>query len=171
VVEETSAPLVVMLKLVLVAPAGTVTLGGTVAKVVLLLASVTTAPPAGAALVRVTVPCDVLPPVTLVGLSVSVESVGLLTGETVSVAVLVSLRVAKIVMVFAVASDCVVTVNVVLLAPAGIVTRDGAEATAGSLLANVTTAPPGGAAQPGVRATVPCDVPPPVTAVGFKVKV
>ena len=46
----------------LVAPAGTVILTGTVAAVVLLDASVTTAPPAGAAAVNVTVPVLVTAP-------------------------------------------------------------------------------------------------------------
>ena len=46
----------------LVAPAGTVTLTGTVAAVVLLDASATTAPPAGAADVNVTVPVLVTAP-------------------------------------------------------------------------------------------------------------
>src|SRR5919109_2162759 len=49
-------------------PAGTVTLAGTVAAL-LLLDSVTTAPPEGAALVRLAVPSEVLPPTTLAGLS------------------------------------------------------------------------------------------------------
>src|SRR4051812_44596850 len=46
-------------KLAEVARAGTVTVAGTVAAEVLLLESVTTSPPAGAAPVRVTVPVDV----------------------------------------------------------------------------------------------------------------
>jgi hypothetical protein len=50
-----------------VAPAATVTLTGTEATEVLPLASVTTAPPAGAAALNVTVPVDPVPPVTLVG--------------------------------------------------------------------------------------------------------
>src|SRR2546427_1079760 len=47
-------------KAALVAPAGTVTLAGTVATVASLLESVTTAPPAGAAALRVTVPIEEL---------------------------------------------------------------------------------------------------------------
>ena len=67
---------VVMVKLALVAPAPTVTLAGTVAAA-LLSESDTTAPPDGAAPVSVTVPCEVLPPTTLVGFTVNVERVTL----------------------------------------------------------------------------------------------
>jgi hypothetical protein len=56
-----------------VALAGTVTLAETVADE-LLDVSVTTAPPAGAAAVRVTVPVDGDPPVTEVGFSETRES-------------------------------------------------------------------------------------------------
>src|SRR5688572_18083095 len=66
---------VVTLKDALVAPAATVTLAGTVATVVLLLESATTAPPVGAAVVSVRVACELFPPVTLVGLRVRVERV------------------------------------------------------------------------------------------------
>ena len=66
------------------------TLAGTVAAAAL-LDSVTTAPPAGAALVRTTLPCDVPPPVTLVGFSVKLLRLaaggGGGTGVTVSVPV------------------------------------------------------------------------------------
>jgi hypothetical protein len=51
-----------------VLPASTVTVGGT-ATAALSLDSETEAPPAGAALVNVTVPVDELPPTTLAGLS------------------------------------------------------------------------------------------------------
>jgi hypothetical protein len=54
-----------------VSPAGTVTLIGTVAAAVLLLDNVTVAPPAGAGAVRVTVPVEETPPVTLVGFNVA----------------------------------------------------------------------------------------------------
>lgn len=67
----------------LVAPAGTVTLKGTEAAP-LLLESTTTAPPAGAALLSVTVPVeDCRPPTTLVGLRLNEESVGSGGGVTV----------------------------------------------------------------------------------------
>jgi hypothetical protein len=55
-------------KVVLVCPAGTVTLGAdTCATAVLLLDNVTVAPPVGAGPVSVTVPLEGLPPVTLAG--------------------------------------------------------------------------------------------------------
>src|SRR2546425_10918234 len=65
--------LVVTVNGALVAPAGTVTLAGTVAAAVLLLDSVTCAPPAGAGPSSVAVPVELLPPVTVVGLSASEE--------------------------------------------------------------------------------------------------
>ncbi len=67
---------VATLNVALVAPAGTVTLAGTVAAAVLLLDSVTDAPPAGAALVNLAVPCAAFPPTTLVGLSAIVDRAG-----------------------------------------------------------------------------------------------
>jgi hypothetical protein len=65
--------LVLTVNVALVAPAVTVTLDGTLAAVVLLLESVTCAPPAGAGPLRVTVPAEEFPPVTLVGFSESEE--------------------------------------------------------------------------------------------------
>lgn len=56
-------------------PAGTVMLAGTAA-VVWLLVSATTAPPLGAAAERVAVPCALLPPTTLDGLSEMLDSAG-----------------------------------------------------------------------------------------------
>ena len=70
-----------------VAPAATVTETGTVAALPLLLVSVTTAPPAGAALVSVTVPVLPALPVTAVGLTLT-PSRAAAAGFTVSVAVL-----------------------------------------------------------------------------------
>jgi len=71
-------------KVAVVLPAGTVTLEGTLAAV-LLLESVTCAPPAGAGPLSVTVPVDdCTPPTTLVGFNVSEETVGRGGGITVS---------------------------------------------------------------------------------------
>jgi hypothetical protein len=58
-------------KVALLAPAAMLTLAGTVAADVLLLERVTTAPEDGAAALSVTVPWDVLPPITPVGFSVN----------------------------------------------------------------------------------------------------
>ena len=79
--------LVLTVRVALVPPAGTVTPAGTVAALVLLLESETSAPPLGAGPLSVTVPVEELPPVTLVGLTLSEASVG---GVTVSEAVRVA---------------------------------------------------------------------------------
>jgi hypothetical protein len=80
-------------KVALVAPAGTVALEGTLAAP-LLLESRTCAPPAGAGPLSVTVPVeDCTPPVTLVGFSVSEETIGRGGGVTVRAIVVVCLKV------------------------------------------------------------------------------
>jgi FlaG/FlaF family flagellin (archaellin) len=66
----------VAVKVVLVLPAGTVTLAGTVATAVLPLVRVTTAPPVGAAPLKVTVPVDVAPETTVDGFNVTDDTVG-----------------------------------------------------------------------------------------------
>jgi hypothetical protein len=72
---ETVTVLVFTVKFALLAPSPTVTLGGTVADA-LLLERETAAPPVGAGPLSVTVPVeDCVPPVTLMGFSVSEESV------------------------------------------------------------------------------------------------
>jgi hypothetical protein len=67
--------LVVTGKVALLAPEAMFALAGTVAAAVLLLERVTTTPDDGAAALSVTVPCDGLPPTTLVGLSVREDSI------------------------------------------------------------------------------------------------
>ena len=66
---DAATTLVLTVNDALVAPAATVTLEGTLATVVLLLESVTCAPPVGAGPLSVTVPVEEFPPVTLVGFS------------------------------------------------------------------------------------------------------
>jgi hypothetical protein len=66
---------VATVKLALVCPAATITLAGTVAAA-LLRDSVTTVPPLGAAAVKITIPVELTPPVTVLGLSVSAEGTG-----------------------------------------------------------------------------------------------
>jgi hypothetical protein len=66
---------VVMLKVALVPPDGTVTLAGTAAAA-LFVARVTTAPPEGAAVFSVAVPVAPVPPVTLDGLTAIADSAG-----------------------------------------------------------------------------------------------
>jgi trimeric autotransporter adhesin len=79
------------LSAVSLAPAGTVTLAGTVAAAGLLLPSVTTRPPLGAGALRVTVPVEELPPVTLAGLRLTADRVAAAAvGFTVSVVVCVT---------------------------------------------------------------------------------
>lgn len=62
-----------MVKEASVAPAGIVKLAGVVAMAVLLLPSVIEAPPTGAGALRVTIPCEELPPITSEGLVVRNE--------------------------------------------------------------------------------------------------
>ena len=71
--------LVVTVNVALLAPAATVTLAGTVAVAVLLVRA-TAAPPVGAGPLSVTVPVEEDPPFTVVGLSATDESVGLIGG-------------------------------------------------------------------------------------------
>ena len=72
----------------LVAPAAIVTVAGTLAADVLLLEIEMTAPPGGAPVESVTLPCELVPPVTLVGFTVTACRLAASgTGLTVRVAV------------------------------------------------------------------------------------
>jgi hypothetical protein len=79
--------LLVAVKVAVLAPAATLIEAGTVAAAVLLLVSVTTIPPVGAAPFKVIVPVLFAPPITAVGLRDKAESAAWFT---VSVAVLLS---------------------------------------------------------------------------------
>ena len=95
---------VATVNLAVVAPAATVTDAGTVAALRLLLVNATTAPPAGAAALSVTVPVLFAPPVSVAGFSVIEASAGLTisaveagvvrTGVGVAVAVAIAIGVA-----------------------------------------------------------------------------
>jgi hypothetical protein len=127
---------------------------------VLLLCRVTTAPPAGAAPFNVTVPVELFPPTTEVGLFVNDDNVGALT---VRVVVRATPYVPEIVTEVFTATGVVVIVNVALREPATIVTLAGACAEV-LLLARITKAPVDGAAPLSV--TVPVELLPPTTEPG-----
>lgn len=77
---------VAILNVVEMAPPGTVTVAGTVALAGLLLLRLTVIPPGGATLVNVTVPTELVPPITVDGFSATDESAGGGAGLTVMVA-------------------------------------------------------------------------------------
>ena len=134
----------------------------------MLLDSATAKPPAGAAEVRVIVPCEDVPPVTVVGFTDTAER---LAGAAGGVTVSVALRVAppKVpVMVTGVeaVTDVVLTGNVALVTPDATVTLAGTVAVV-VLLESVTTAPPAGAAD--VSVAVADEVSPPTMLVGLSV--
>jgi len=145
-----------------VEPAATVTDAGTVAAEVLLDVSATVVPPVGAMLLKVTVPVELSPPVTEVGLRETPVKVG---AVTVKLAVCDwPFNVAVTVAVAFAATALVATVNVPVVAPAAIVAVAGTVAPA-LLEANVIERPPAGAALLIVR--VPVEDTPPATVVGL----
>src|SRR5260370_602297 len=157
---DAATALLLCVHVALLAPAGPVPVGGTVAAAVLLLVRLTTAPPLGAGPLSVTVPVEGFPPVTLTGFRPSKERVA--GGVTVSEAVCVPLPYdPEMVTEVDAATALVLTVNVALLAPAGTVTLAGTVAAAVLLLVRLTTAPPLGAGPLSV--TVPVAGFPPVT--------
>lgn len=152
-----------MVKAPEVFPCRIVTEAGTVAEE-LVLESVTTIPPAGAAAPIVTVPEAVAPPVTEVGLRATETIAG---GLTVSDALIpVPFTAAEICAVVGVPTVLVLTVKPACAAPAGTVTVAGTVAAL-TLDDRLTVNPPAGAGP--VRVTVPVDAAGPTTAVGFNV--
>lgn len=151
-----------------VCPAGIVTDGVTVAAP-LSDDKVTRTPPVGAGAPRVTVPVEVWPPDTEVGFKVSPLMVPVTVPEVVNdkAAVIVLADVAVMLAVVGDATAAVATVKVAEVCPAGIVTETGTVADPLDE-ANVTRTPP--AAAGALNVTVPVDVPPPATLVGFSVK-
>ena len=114
--------LVVAVKVAVVAPARTVTFAGTLTEV-WLLARLTSAPPDGAGVLRVTVPVELAPPRRLVGSSLSPVSP---SGLIVNVAPIeVAPNVPVIVAEACAVTDFVVTVKVAVVAPAGTETLAG----------------------------------------------
>jgi hypothetical protein len=153
----------VTVNVAVVAPAATVTLDGTVTPVTA-EASVTERPPVGAALVRVTVPVAVAGPVTEFGEIPRLVIVGALTA---SVALAdAPFADAPIVTDWFDPTATVVTVAVIVVAPAGTVTVAGTVAAA-LLEVKATLSPPLGAA--ALIVTVAVEEVPPTTDVGFSV--
>ena len=133
--------LVAIVNVAVAAPCATVTLGGTVAAP-LLLERDTDMPPAGAAPLKVTVPCDEAPPVTIVGFTDTAETVGadaVASGRTVSVAVCVTPPPLTEIVTLVCAATCdVKTLKPPAVVPAGMVTPLLTLATAGLLLVRLS---------------------------------
>ena len=152
---------VLMVKVAEDLPEATVTDAGTVAEL-LLLDSLTTKPPDGAAAVRVAVPIADAPPTTLAGATFTETSVG---GLIVRVAFTdTPLRVAVIVALVCVETETVLTVNVPEVLPAAIVKVAGTVADV-LLLESLIVNPALGAGP--VNEIVAVDDDPPATLVGF----
>jgi hypothetical protein len=157
---------VVTVNCAVVAPEGTFTLAGTAAALFELERD-TTRPPLGAALVRVTVPVALLPPITLDGETLTVERLaGGGTGVTARVAVRVVLPWVAVIVADVDAETAVVAIaKLALVAPDATVTVVGLDATVAFELERLTTSPPLPAAL--VSVTVPVALLPPTTLVGL----
>jgi hypothetical protein len=152
---------VVTLKLAVVDPAETVTVAGTCAAAVVVLVSVTTAPPVGAGWVNVTTPVVPWPPRTLVGVWITTEeiSTGGVTAKGARAFEL--LKLAVMLPVAVVVTEDVVIVNWALVCPAETTTVAGTVAET-LVLESVTVSPVVAAAAP-LRVTVPVIGFPPTT--------
>lgn len=150
-----------VVNVVAVAPPAKLMLAGTVATLVRLLASVAVRPAGGAGPLRVSVPVELMPPVTDAGLNVNDA---MAAGFTVKTAVaLLEPSVAVRLTFFAAATPAVLPVNVCDELPAG-TTTDAGTLTDGSELLSPTVIPPLPAAELSV--TAPVDAVPPVTDCG-----
>jgi hypothetical protein len=168
-VEEEVTPLVVAANDALVAPAGTVTLAGTMTTAVLPLESETSAPPLGAGALRVTRPAEGDPPTTVAGVSVRAVRVGPAAGSGVTVRESLCVRPefeAEMVTVVELVERAVVTWNATAVAPAGTVTPGGTVASEGLLLDRERATPPLGAGLS--RVICPVEEFPPLTLVGLR---
>jgi hypothetical protein len=163
-VDATATADVDTVKLAVVCPGATVTEAGTIAAAVLPLARETTTPAVGAGPFKVTVPVELVPPITVVGLRPRLDNTGALT---VRIACLVLPAYDAVITgdVFDATGDVVIG-KAALVCPDRTVTLAGATA-AGLLLVRLTTMPAAGAA--GLICTVPVDDVPPVTVVGLRV--
>src|SRR5437867_755959 len=168
---EAVTEVVAMVKVALVAPAGTMILTGTVAAIEL-HESETDPPALSAGALKVTVPVDEVPPTTLIGLNDTVERTGPGGGgggagggfrfraartNTPSVPVMMTCVGTPTTLVF--------TVKVAMVVPTGTVMLAGTVAAA-KLLESVTTDPPAAAGKS--RVTVPVETPPPTRLEGVK---
>ena len=162
---ELDTAVVEMVNVADVAPAATDTVAGTVAFVEL-DESETTIPPEPAGPVKVTVPVEDTPPMTVLG---ATEMLAIVGGLMVSVAVLVT-PPAVAVMVAVVTTETVVVliVKVAEVAPAAIVTVAGSVALV-ELDESVTDSPPGPAGP--VKVSVPVEEVPPANELGASVSV
>jgi len=156
---------VVTLNVPVVWPAATVTEAGTVAPVVAL--SATGKPPVPAAVARVTVPDAPTPPTTVVGVTDTLATAGVVTvSDAVAVWVPKLVVVAVIVSVSFAETATVVALNVAVEAPAATVTEAGTVVVALLDLSVTVTDPP--VATGSTRVTVPAEEDPPATDVGLK---
>ena len=157
-------------KVARVAPLATVTLGGTVAALVLSLVRTTDVPPCGAAESRVTVPVTGVPPTTVLELSVTLDTAGpVAAGVTASVKDRVAEPWEAVISAEVLAvTGLVATVNVAVLAPSATVTLAGTVATDVLPLESVTTTPP--AVAGAVNVTVPVEEEPPTTERGTRLR-
>jgi hypothetical protein len=145
--------LVVTVKFALVAPAGTVTLEGTVVAVEFSDSEIT-APPLGAAALKVIVPVEAFPPTTLAGLTATDDRDGPVGACcTVTAVERNPASICALIVTVVVCVGNVVMGNVALVAPDGIVTLSGTCALSGSPLLRFTATPAAGAGPPSL--TVP----------------